>query len=200
MEFQDNERFKAAIKTLALNAGVEIEEDKLKIYFMALEEFEIDQVEKSCAMILRTWKYNTMPTVAHIIEGVEGQQPNLEDKAMVCANKVIEHLRIHGRTKELEGALDDPVAMQLMTRRWPYYNWAQIILEEDLKWWVKDFCAAYVAEVKSDNIEIPHTAKPLIDNLTKKVEEKKDKCKKCHGLHKSGVSCKEYAAAVAGKV
>lgn len=170
METQDNERFKAAIKTLALNAGVEIEEDKLKIYFMALEGFEIEQVEKSCAMILRTWKYNTMPTVAHIIEGIEGQQPQLEDKAMVCANKVIEHLRIYGRTKDLEGALKDPIGTHLMTRRWPYYNWAQVIKEEDLKWWVKEFCQAYQAEIKVENTKITHAVNQLVENLTKPIE------------------------------
>jgi len=168
MRTQDNERFKAAIKTLALNAGVDIEEDKLKIYFMALEEFKIDQVERACAKVLRTWKYNNMPTVAHIIEGIEGPRPQLEDKAMVCANKIIEHLRVYGRTKVLE--IDDPIAMQLMLRRWPYYNWAQTILEDDLKWWVKDFCAAYMPETKTDNIQIGHDFKPLLENLTKPIE------------------------------
>lgn len=39
--------------------------------------------------------------------------------------------------------------------------------------------------------------KPLLDNLTEDVEKKTYRCRNCHGLHNGGVSCKEYAAAVA---
>ncbi len=163
MEKQDTERFKAAMKTLASNSSVILEKDVRRIIYLALKHYSIDQIEEGCAKVLRTWKFTRMPPVAIIAEAIEGDQPKLEDKALMCANEIIAHLYAHGSREPLQVA--DPVAQELMSRRWPYTQWAQTVLTDDLKWWVKDFCAAYEAHTRVEPVQIGHDVKKLLENI-----------------------------------
>ncbi len=40
---------------------------------------------------------------------------------------------------------DDPVTRHLMSTRWRYCSWAAYVVEDDLKWWFRDFVRAYRA-------------------------------------------------------
>ena len=59
------------------------------------------------------------------------------------ADKIIAHLNFNGAG--VFPKFNDPITNYLMTRRWPYQNWAKDILESEIKWWVKEFCEAYKA-------------------------------------------------------
>lgn len=40
---------------------------------------------------------------------------------------------------------DDPITRHLMSTRWRYCSWAASVVEDDLKWWFRDFVRAYQA-------------------------------------------------------
>lgn len=48
------------------------------------------------------------------------------------------------------------------------------------------------------NQEVPEHFKSFASKLTKGIDKKIQKCKKCSGLHNKNVSCQEYAAACVG--
>ncbi len=139
----DIEQFAIIMKALAINAGVDLTEDVLKLYRAALKGFSIEQISSAVKGVLLTWRYNRMPPLAVIIDYIDGPPVKIEDKALVEANKIIEHLNFNGA--RTHPRLDDPITKYLMTRRWPYQNWVANVLESELKWWVKEFCEAYRA-------------------------------------------------------
>ena len=114
----------------------------LKLRFEALKEFSIDQVSEAAVRIVRTHKYNTMPTTADIIDAIDGRI-NERDRAEIEAGKVIAHLRMYGKAVIPE--FNDPITRHLMTTRWRYCSWAAYVVEDDLKWWFRDFVRAYQA-------------------------------------------------------
>lgn len=139
----DTKQFAAIMKALAINAGVELTDDILKLYRAAFKEFTIEQIQTAAISVLSIWEYNRMPPIGIIIKHIDGAPVQIEHKALIEANKILEHLNFHGATKHPE--TNDPVTKHLMTRRWPYETWAKNVLESELKWWVKEFCAAYMA-------------------------------------------------------
>ena len=98
-----------------------------------------------------------MPTYAEFIETIQGNQ---KDRALVIANEIIAHMRLRG--SRVFPKLEDPIAKHLMTKRWPYYEWASTALESDLKWWVKEFCEAYNSYASME-IAAPEDVKKLIN-------------------------------------
>jgi len=145
---------------LAANFGVKIPVGLIELWKAAFmkDGISIDQIRYGAGKILRTKKdgYGRMPTYAEIIEIIQGGDK--KDKALVLATEIITHLKLHGAN--VLPVLEDPVAANLMSRRWPYRKWAAQVLESELKWWTKEFCEAYKS----------HTAieKLLENNLGKK--------------------------------
>ena len=117
----------------------------LDMRFEALKEFSIDQVEKAAIKLIKTRRYNSMPTTSDMItamDGVHGQL-DVDQLAEIEAGKVLGHLRCFG--KNVSPCFDDPITNQLMTSRWRYYSWASTVKESDLKWWKMDFIRSYIA-------------------------------------------------------
>jgi len=105
-----------------------------------------------------------MPPVAEFIEILQGG--NKEDKALVIANNIIAHLNTHG--SRVFPKLDEPIAKHLMTKRWPYYEWASMVIESELKWWTKEFCEAYKSYTALKvpmQIATPESVKKLISDI-----------------------------------
>lgn len=135
--------FTAIMKGLAINAGVDLTGDVLRLYRAAMNGFTIEQISEGAKSVLLTWKYNRMPPLAVIIDHIDGAPIEIEHKALIEANKILEHLNFNGAN--VLPKIKDPIAKYLMTRRWPYQLWAKNVLESELKWWVKEFCEAYKA-------------------------------------------------------
>lgn len=161
MNQHDKIRFAAAMKALAVNASVEITKDTLRLYFEALKDFDISEIETGTHKLLLEWEYNRMPPLSALVKKIQGEQPKIEDRALVEANKILDHLRLHGATKWPE--MSDPITRQLMTTRWYYPRWAANCVESENHWWVRQFCEAYRStNTVNPALEIPDRVRPLL--------------------------------------
>jgi len=167
-EYCDKNRFRAAMKGLAISAGIDVSKGNdgmfrsiLRLYFKTMESFDISDIEAAGQQLLLTWKYNRMPPPAIIVEAIQGEPPKIEDRALVEANKILDHLRLHGAGVWPD--LSDPVTRQLMTTRWHYLTWAAQCVESENHWWVKEFCEAYRStNAVNPTLEIPDRVRPLL--------------------------------------
>lgn len=143
MEAKDAKAFSDIMLAIAENyPGATFSSGGLKLRFEALKGFTIDQVSEAAVKLVSTHKYNTMPTTADMIEAIEGKL-NVKDRAEIEAGKILGHLRQYGRSVVPE--FKDPITRHLMSTRWRYGSWAAYVVEDDLKWWFKDFVRAYQA-------------------------------------------------------
>jgi len=143
MKNQDSKQFTEIMMAIADNyPGTSFTSNGLKLRFEALKEFSIDQLAGAAVKLIKTHKYNSMPTTADIINAMGGGQV---DKAEIEAGKVLDHLHRFGAHKT--PAFEDPVTAYLMGGRWRYFSWASRVQESELKWWVRDFVRAYKAQV-----------------------------------------------------
>ena len=161
MNQHDKIRFAAAMKALAVNAGVEITKDTMRLYFETLKSFEITEIETAAQKLLLEWEYNRMPPLSALVKKIQGSQPKIEDRALCEANKILDHLRLHGAGVWPD--LSDPITRQLMTTRWHYQTWAGQCVESENHWWVKEFCEAYRStNAVNPALEIPCQVRPLL--------------------------------------
>ena len=170
MKESDKSRFAQIMLGMADNFRDTVTKEGMALRFDVLKEFSIQQVEAAARKILLTRKYTKMPPVAEFIEAIQGQAPAVEDKALVMANEIVSHLKRFG--SGVSPTLDhDPTAKRLMATRWPYRQWASSVLDSELKWWIKEFCAAYRAEAIVERIEIegPAAMKQIAGSLFEKV-------------------------------
>ena len=166
MNQHDKIRFTAAMKALAVNASVEITKDTLRLYFEALKDFDISEIEIGTHKLLLEWEYNRMPPLSALVKKIQGSQPKIEDRALVEANKILDHLRLHGAGVWPD--LSDPVTRQLMTTRWHYLTWAAQCVESENHWWVKEFCEAYRStNAVNPALEIPDRVRPMLKMVGK---------------------------------
>ncbi len=114
----------------------------LKLRFEALKDFTIEQISEAAVKLISTHKYKNMPTTADIIEAMGGRI-TIEDRAEIEAGKVIDHLHRYGKMVIPE--FEDPITKYLMSTRWRYCSWAARVVEDELKWWLRDFVRAYKA-------------------------------------------------------
>jgi len=146
MKNQDSKQFTEIMMAIADNyPGTSFTSNGLKLRFAALKEFSIDQMEMAAVKLIKTHKYNSMPTTADIINAM-GEIPgriDRDNRAEIEAGKVLNHLHSFG--SQLTPSFDDPITKHLMSHRWKWYVWASRVKEDDLKWWCKDFVRAYKA-------------------------------------------------------
>lgn len=67
---EEIKRKTAAVYGLAKVYGFRMDDDVLKIWFMALEDFSAEQVEKGIALAIKTEEYAKMPVPAKIIRKI----------------------------------------------------------------------------------------------------------------------------------
>ena len=140
----DGKKFSEIMFGLAENyPGTKLTTNGLLMRFKAMKEFSIDQVGQAATTLLKTHRFNTMPTVGDFISIIDAGFGNIpiEDRAEIEAGKVLDHLRKYGKVVSPE--FEDPITQYLMTTRWRYCSWAAYVIESDLKWWFRDFVRAY---------------------------------------------------------
>lgn len=71
----------------------------LDTYYNLLKDFELNQVEKALNICLRTYKYNTLPKPAEIIQYLEDSP---SDKALSAWLQVLEGIRLGGYYRTVE--------------------------------------------------------------------------------------------------
>ncbi len=122
--------------------GTTFTSNGLKLRFEAMKDFSVDQVSEAAVKLIKTYKYNSMPTIADFIEIMAGGV-SARDRAEIEAGKVLEHLHRYG--KGVAPKFEDPITRHLMSTRWKYGSWAAYVVEADLRWWCRDFIQAYQA-------------------------------------------------------
>ena len=92
----------AAVYGLAKTYGFRMDDDVLKLWLMALEDFSAEQVEKGVALAIRTEEYSKMPVPAKIIRKIReacgipsplDQQKAKEAQAEAEWGQVLEQVR-----------------------------------------------------------------------------------------------------------
>lgn len=163
-------QFTTVMFAMAGNFGAKIEPTTLDIWFRMAKDDGItyDELQSAAQRIMRSKKesYGRMPTYAEILEAAKGpapKPPEIEDIAMVQANFIIDQLRRYGSLGIPH--FDDPKTRALMRTRWPYCQWAASVKEKDLKWWIKDFIAAYKSETANERLAIAGDANKLIEGI-----------------------------------
>lgn len=120
--------------------------------------------------LVRTHKYNSMPTVGDIINVMDGMVGiNTEQRAEIDAGKVLDHLHYFG--SQVAPSFDDPITKHLMGHRWRYHSWASRVKEDDLKWWSRDFVRAYKAHAVAANAGFYLPVNPVVRRVDHLIGE-----------------------------
>ncbi|SLM31125.1 hypothetical protein MTBBW1_2720002 [Desulfamplus magnetovallimortis] len=156
---------------LADNYNKALTPSGLRMRYEALKEYSIDQVRDAATTLLKTHRFNSMPTVGDfvaIIDQAEGKI-SVDDKAEIEVGKVLDHLQRFGST--VTPKFDDTVTRHLMSTRWPYSSWARYVKENDLQWWKRDFVRSYQAHAAGiDAGVIPLPSSARLDCIRKLAE------------------------------
>lgn len=170
----------------------------IEVYWRVLKPFTDDQCQKAFDSVINGCKF--FPKPAEIVEFITGSSKQIEqsidEKALVIANEIIAHLHAHG--SRTFPKLNDPIAKYLMTKRWPYYEWSAAVIEDELKWWTKEFCEAYKSYLAMENITMPllDSGKEDIKKLVQNIAQVKDEptvCVRCDRQCRPAVSQNPYA-------
>ena len=95
--------------------GKEITDILKDIYWKALEPFTDEQCKDAFNEAFVKFKW--FPKPAELIEDMIKQQPKIEHKALIEANKILEHLNFNG--SRVHPKTDDPITKYLMPSQWP---------------------------------------------------------------------------------
>jgi hypothetical protein len=125
----------------------------IDLYRAAMDGYSIDQFRKAANEAVRKLKF--FPKPAELIELIEGGTSG--DKAEHEAYGVIERIRNVGSYGTPKW--HDPVTSAVMTKR---FRWGEVCAtpEKDLKWFVREFVAAYKSYQGGGLPEIEHAGKP----------------------------------------
>ena len=143
MNEHDFSRFSALMLGLAENFGQSLSSQGIALRFRALAEYGIDEVEQAALSLMLHRKYASMPTVAELLEHVQGG--SVEDKAEVEVGKVLIAISAHGSYASV--VFDDAVTQAVIVQA--YGGWVKLCAdcgtEEPEKWFRKDFARIWAA-------------------------------------------------------
>lgn len=125
---------------LAGNFGDTIDEYTVKMWLRCFEAdgVTIDQIRKAAIKIMQNAEFPKMPTYGQFRKYIFGSE---RDNAQVQADVVLVALQQNG--SRVKPKFLDPVTDHLMSTRWKWSQWASTVLEDEIKWWRKEFVEAY---------------------------------------------------------
>lgn len=136
-------------------------EDVLAIYHRALEGFSVEQISAAATQHVRESKW--FPKASELIERMA---PNIDDTAARQAAAVIDAARKHGA--RFKPKFDDPITEHLLTGRFSYRAVCDMV-EEEAKWFIRDFSAAYIDAAKrggiTSTLSLPEGVKAICDRM-----------------------------------
>ena len=142
MNNESRKRFATILYSVAELHGKELSPNLIEMYFKSLERFSIEEVEKAFSRAFTETKW--FPKPMDIIEFITGKGGNIDDIAMVEADKVINAMRHVGAYKSV--MFDDPVTSAVINQG--YGGWIKICnerMEDDNKWFRIEFIKIYKA-------------------------------------------------------
>jgi len=137
----------------------------IDIYWEVLKPYSDDECINAFKYVLGNNKF--FPKPADLIEFLREKEKAVEkNKAIQEADNILKHLKYNGASKI--PVFNDPVTKYLMKTRWRWYQWASTVLDSELKWWHKEFVAAYnsydATQIKQIGTPIKKVSK-LIENI-----------------------------------
>lgn len=172
MNNNDKRDFLSIMNAMAENFNAKLTKEGLRVRFVALSEFTIDQVREACMELIKTRVYPGMPTTGEIRAAMALNVPQKEDVAQERINEIMGQIRQVGSYGSPKWK--DPIVADLLQRRW---SWSQLcaMTEEELKWWAKEFVEVYISLAGSeqykqiDNGNTPEKVKQLINSVGLRV-------------------------------
>ena len=144
----------------------------IKIYWLALLDLDINDIQRAASDIIRTRVYSSLPKPADIIEAIRGTST---DRATGAWIKVLGTLRGVGSYQSVQ--FDDPVIHSCieMMGGWPELGNMHI---DDEKWKQREFEKLYPIMEKRGNhpthlsgrFELDNTAKGYLENVEEPVK------------------------------
>lgn len=141
MNTQDLPRFAASLTAMAVLFDKPITPQVTEIYFRALQEFTIEEVEAGISKACHTLKF--FPRPVELTEAVAGGSANLEDKALAEACRVLEAIKAVGTYRTV--VFDDPVTQAVIVQQFGGWSRFSELREDEEKWFIKDFANGYKA-------------------------------------------------------
>ena len=159
MEKKDWKEFLSVMARLAGEYGAAIDDDNIKLKFTALSSITIQTIKEACTWIIKNRQrpyFPAMPTTSDILDAVK-KVSEKDGSAEIELDMILNHLHFFGSTRSLPKELH-PKSRYLMTYRWPYKSWASTVLEDDIKWFKRDFKKEFKELILDDT-------KKLTENL-----------------------------------
>lgn len=132
--------------------------------------FTIEQIQIAAGNLLKTHVYSAMPTPAEFFNAVNGKAITAEDKGLIEAHRLLNHLHTFGSGKNPE--INDLITKKIMTGEWEYNKWGSTLKQEKEVWWVKEFVKLYNAHnnvIQAELLEDQRDVKRLIGNIFEKI-------------------------------
>lgn len=169
MKDVEKEKFLNVFMTLCEMWEKEPSENLIDLWWTIFKRYSLADFQKGIAKAITTLKnYGRLPMPLDIIDMMTEEQVSIEDRALVVASQILEHLR-KGHSSLPENF--DPVAKQLMATRWNYYDWSRTVLTSEIKWWVKEFCEAYRACSNVSKMIENNKVPPILDGPIKGIAQ-----------------------------
>lgn len=110
----------------------------MEIYFKALQEYAIEDIERACLSLVENRVFNGLPKPGEIKEAINGPQ---QDQAILAWQKVDKAVRDHGQYASVR-FVDDPVIHGVieMMGGWPQFQDCPL---DEWKWKQKEFERLY---------------------------------------------------------
>jgi hypothetical protein len=137
MERADAKRFRDVMFAMAEAFSQQATAFKVEIYYKALADMEIGDIERGCWQIIRTRGTATFPKVAEIREAVMGDSAS---KAELAWGSMIKAVRSIGPYRSV--VFDDPVIHAVVDREGGWERVCEKTIDE-MKWFGKDFPRIY---------------------------------------------------------
>jgi hypothetical protein len=141
MNDQDRPRFAQVLGSLGVVFGKQIHEEVYSLYFAALQDLTIDQIEQGAFSLIQRWKDPWLPTPATIREAAEG---DIETRAVLALAELKQAMSHSGRYRSVR--FQDAALMCYVEQcgGWPtvcedYSHLSQ----RDLGFWEQNFKKTY---------------------------------------------------------
>ena len=141
MNSQDLPRFASSLTAMAVLFDKSITPQVTEIYFRALANFTIDEVEAGISKACHTLKF--FPRPVELTEAVAGGSANIDDKAITEACRVLEAIKAVGTYCSV--VFDDPVTQAVIVQQFGGWSRFSELREDEEKWFIKDFSNGYKA-------------------------------------------------------
>ena len=156
---QNKIEFAKVMYGLAGNFGGQVSKDDLALRFEVLKDYSMDEIKQAGIWLLkkREQTFTAVPTTKEIIDAI-GMVNNprkaisIEARAEIQLQEVLNKLKNDGGSVVVD--FDDSITQEIMTRRWPWQQWASTVLESEIKWFCKEFKELYKVYDKNKVVEL----------------------------------------------